>query len=253
MKSVFYLSLLIATINISSGQGNWQSIEFVEIANYRKQGKFYHKLEFDKTTSVFHQWKNFEPLSGYASDANGTTYKQDLGCDNEDLDFYIHYLNNDDLLIRDNYLCSSIYYKENLAINWQLQKETKVIMGYNCQKAVTHYKNKNYVAWFALELPFSFGPWKLNGLPGLILELKEEKGLVHFIATRITLNSTKSEIVDEYIEILDYTDFKTYDEFCELKNKLHIEERKFIQSRLPKGVRLAKECEDCNNELENCN
>lgn len=62
-------------------------------------------------------------------------------------------------------------YKEPLPkINWKIKDVTKKIEGILVQKATCKFRGRNYIAWFALEIPIPLGPWKLNGLPGLIIE-----------------------------------------------------------------------------------
>ncbi|WP_028295766.1 GLPGLI family protein [Olivibacter sitiensis] len=65
-------------------------------------------------------------------------------------------------------------------IPWQIVDENKEIGGYNAQKAIAHFKGRTYTAWFSADVPFPFGPWKLQGLPGLILEAADNKGEVAF-------------------------------------------------------------------------
>lgn len=65
-------------------------------------------------------------------------------------------------------------------IKWEVLPETKDIKGYPCQKASCSFRGRNYEAWFCAQLPYSNGPWKLGGLPGLILEAYDLKKEVMF-------------------------------------------------------------------------
>ena len=58
--------------------------------------------------------------------------------------------------------------------NWQIGNETKTIVGYQCQKAMCSFRGRNYTAWFAVDIPLSYGPWKFCGLPGLILKVQDD-------------------------------------------------------------------------------
>lgn len=65
-------------------------------------------------------------------------------------------------------------------INWKITKDTVSFSGIHCQKATTTFKGRKWTAWYATELPFQSGPWKLNGLPGLIIEAYDDTKTVSF-------------------------------------------------------------------------
>jgi GLPGLI family protein len=105
---------------------------------------------------------------------------------------------------------------------WTLINETKKIEGYICYKATSFktIKNgkeifkKNVIAWYAPSLPYNFGPKGYGGLPGLILELNEDK--IQYYAAKIILNPSKK------IEIIKPSKGKlvTVDEFDEVNYKM---------------------------------
>jgi len=56
---------------------------------------------------------------------------------------------------------------------WEMSDEKTKILGFDCQKAETTFRGRCYSVWFSPEIPVSYGPWKLGGLPGLILKASD--------------------------------------------------------------------------------
>lgn len=101
---------------------------------------------------------------------------------------------------------SSWYYQEPIdKPSWQLVPDSsKVICGYECLKAVCHYRGRQWTAWYSPEIPIHDGPWKLWGLPGLILEAHDEKMHYQYVALKIQSEDAGN------VEYFNYSDrFKT--------------------------------------------
>lgn len=69
------------------------------------------------------------------------------------------------------------------APGWEITEESREVTGYECIKATADYRGRRWTAWFAPEIPVQDGPWKLCGLPGLILEAYDDNHDYHFVAT----------------------------------------------------------------------
>lgn len=76
------------------------------------------------------------------------------------------------------------YYTEPLSeMQWTIMEDsTASILGYECVMAESDYHGRHWKAWFTSEIPMPFGPWKLHGLPGLILKAEADGGF-SFAAT----------------------------------------------------------------------
>lgn len=81
-------------------------------------------------------------------------------------------------------------------IKWNLIKESKKILGYDCYKAEGKYieysnflKKEitfNITAWYTPHIPVPYGPASYDGLPGLVLEASRSS--FYFIANEINLD-----------------------------------------------------------------
>lgn len=86
-----------------------------------------------------------------------------------------------DRLATSNFRCE----EKNEKPVWTLLPDTATILTYHCRKATGHFRGRSYTAWFTMEIPVSEGPWKLCGLPGLIIKAEDDRRHYSFECTGI--------------------------------------------------------------------
>ena len=144
--------------------------------------------------------------------------------------------------IKKNTTWSNILYREQVYVkeitpkmNWKIEKETKKIGSFVCKKATTKFRGRNYTAWFTEEIALPFGPWKLNGLPGLILEAYDTNKFVYWYFKSIEYPTKNKESV-KYITAPKGVSFKNFEEFKlfqkEQQNKT-IDKQRIVQKSFP--------------------
>lgn len=105
------------------------------------------------------------------------------------------------------------YYNQKLDLfNWKLTDETRKIDDFNVQKATTTYAGREYIAWFTQDVPVSDGPFKFNGLPGLILEIADSQNHYSFKFASLEKLEPKQPFrikLKNYIETTKEDMFKT--------------------------------------------
>jgi GLPGLI family protein len=94
---------------------------------------------------------------------------------------YFQYPGEQKLLTKE-YVMVNAYLIEGAmpAIDWTIGDDTATFGGLHCQKATGHFKGRDYLVWFCPDLPVHSGPWKLNGLPGVIVDARDSKNDVIF-------------------------------------------------------------------------
>ena len=80
-------------------------------------------------------------------------------------------------------------------IAWTLHPEHKRFGQYDCRRATGKYRGRDYEAWYTLDIPIPSGPFKLGGLPGLILEARTLDGIVKFQFSSLEISSNIPDII----------------------------------------------------------
>lgn len=131
----------------------------------------------------------------------------------------------------------SLFIKEKTGlIKWEIKKDVKLINSYKCQKAECQFRGRKYTAWFSNDIPVGFGPWKLNGLPGLIFSVKDESNSFSFEIESIEFTDN-FKIDKTLFDSNNYISPVTYREKLRLLlEDIYKEISAKIKSGLPRGV-----------------
>ena len=105
--------------------------------------------------------------------------------------------------------------EERKPINWELIDDTLTVAGYLCKTATCQLHGRNWTALYSEDIPTSAGPWKLCGLPGLILKAEADGGIHRF--TLASLQRIVSPIYYEHNAITTKTSEKKL-----IKNRIKI-------------------------------
>ena len=114
-----------------------------------------------------------------------------------------------------SYSLAHIYEEEVPALEWEMTGEHGTVASFECQKAECDFRGRRWEAWFTPEIPVSEGPWKLKGLPGLILYARDTTGQYSFEAVSVTDSPEPFyDYVYEHESRTTYRKFKRYERSC---------------------------------------
>lgn len=252
-QRIIYLVLLVFFLNnLMSQTKNIGEIKYNKIINNPNGTVFAtpYSLSFDAKASVFKRLGNASEVTNktkkdYVSE-DGTVNSSMIMQDNLPYDYYYTNASKKELIFRET-VARKLYTVndtiENIA--WKLHDEHRKIGSYNCQKATAPYRGRQYTVWFTPEIPVSHGPWKLRGLPGLILEAFEETGKYEFRATEASLNVDANKI-ERDLKIPDNRQkLEKREVYIEALKKKRENMRAIILASLPRGAKVSEDCESC--------
>ncbi|TXD82525.1 GLPGLI family protein [Subsaximicrobium wynnwilliamsii] len=189
----FSLIFLLSTF-CAFGQNISGVIKYKETLNLGDPVERHWSLYFDDNQSIYLETNSFETNSltpDFKEKSEKTSNKSDELVINVDIDeFYVassktQSLKSQQIIAAEPYKVVEILPK----IEWKLTEEKKKIKNFNCQKAVGYFRGRSYIVWFTEDIPTRFGPWKLSGLPGAILEFQDKTGQIKSIALKVELTS----------------------------------------------------------------
>lgn len=87
----------------------------------------------------------------------------------------------------------------SLDLDWIMQAEQDTILGIPCSLAITEYGGRKYKVWYAPGIPIPDGPYVFNGLPGLIVKVKDDKGWYTFTLKELSVKPQERFWKEDYI------------------------------------------------------
>lgn len=224
---ILFATIFFSTLNAQNGLIKYK-------LNYKNATKAkYYNMLFDNSTSFYEQ--NIDSLPKKA------TSQIDLP------------ISKESEIVYKNYKTKKLIFKERIAldfytvndtiikINWEVLPDTKRIGNYLCQKATGKFRGVNYTAWFTSEIAIPFGPWKIGGLSGLILELSIEDERLHIIAYEIDIKNYSNISLKEKIQKFETLEKIELKKYIELKNSEDKQLDKYYESLFERGTYFGME------------
>ncbi|WP_395092788.1 GLPGLI family protein [Vaginella massiliensis] len=102
---------------------------------------------------------------------------------------------------------------DNPKMIWKKDNSKKmIILGQECLTATTNFRGRNYIAYYTKNNVYKIGPWKFNGLDGIILKIQSDDGMYLFEATNIKLDEKKFNL-DKLNNFVKQNNFHNWTEF----------------------------------------
>lgn len=199
------------TYNVILESNNYEVVEGTLLFNNDSSIFFIKNKEYHESIA-----KDTDNISTVESDENDIGFKIKPPVEQLNHEVYIN-RNNKQIKARKfvykkgEYL-PSIVIEPSGTIEWKLIDGNKTIGPFNASKATSSFRGRNYTAWYTRDVKVDVGPWKFQGLPGLILQVTdEEKSVIfNFSSAKIPYTHTEDDFtikedlefsIDEYAEL----------------------------------------------------
>lgn len=180
-----YLATMMALVLTIAAQGQEESVDtalFVAVYDYecRTQNEEEQNIT-DRMQIVVQVGRTVTksmPLSAYTF-SNKAPSKADVAAKSQEALMHMPTIWNDRSIgqttVRE-FIFPNEYegYEQTPEIMWTITTDTVSISDYLCQKATATFRGIEWYVYYTEEIPSSAGPWRLRGLPGLIIKAECE-------------------------------------------------------------------------------
>ena len=120
-------------------------------------------------------------------------------------------------------------------LEWKLEGETRELGGLKVYKATADFRGRLYTAWYHPDIPLPIGPWKLQGLPGVILEAYDAEAFFHAVFKSL---GSIAEAPVAAMAAFGPARAIDLDGFRELQQTMTGELIRRIRAKLPRGAQM---------------
>ncbi|PKV52826.1 GLPGLI family protein [Aquimarina sp. MAR_2010_214] len=198
MKIYIFIAYIFFNISLISGQTTQGEIGYIMRQHLELSSDIIERetmLLFTDIKSLY-TYKDEPKQNAVKKSEDGMSYELvEYDIDTTKKVFYKN-LKNDLLVFRNTVYKTPYIIEEPIPkIDWKLTSEKKEILNYPCQKAIGEFRGRTYHAWFTDKIPVSTGPYKFNGLPGLILEIQDTEKEISFTAFSVKNRTISTELL----------------------------------------------------------
>ncbi len=210
MKLIYLISFLFLSFLIQAQTTDSVAVGMVkykQIINFGQKKIFLTTLYFNASQSTY--TGRLKKMS--SSDSVNEKGMRTIDISFE-MDFIVHknYLNRE-MKSAEYILTKSFVMKDSIPeLQWEFGNGEKKIGTFVCHNAFTTFRGRKYEAWFCADIPIQNGPWKLGGLPGLILEATDSTSEVQFLLESIQIPIIGKKVIKSLIWEKESITFNQY-------------------------------------------
>jgi GLPGLI family protein len=196
------------------------------------------QIDIEKKHTIFHIGKINNNIIESNPTITTSDYSLNYTIKHKDRERFIEINFNDRSIYSKETHRGKVYYIKDTVynFNWNLDySEQKKIGNLLCKKSTTNYRGRNYTAWYTMEIPLGYGPYKFQGLPGLIVSVRDDSGTFNWTLTSYKATTQKPQFkynatLKPFMNVQEY--------YKEIRYPSDNKQQNIVQSRLPKGIKL---------------